>query len=124
MVSRFDASFGRVSAAQERAFGVTVIYRRGELSCRCEDVLRGTVDATAEGDDTRVVVHGVSFKIKPSSLVALNSESNEQPQLGDTITTSDGDVYEIRPAFGDSPWRWTNAAHTRYEVFAVRRQRG
>jgi hypothetical protein len=79
--------------------GETVVYRRGAQKVTLTATIGSTREQSVDSGGLVLVVRHCDFHLPQASLI-LGGRVTE-PQVGDTITRTDGTVWEARPIDGD-----------------------
>lgn len=98
------------------AAGETVQYVRGSTSFYVTAVVgQSTFDEGAGDGESRVLTKSVDFMIHRDDLAT-------DPQRGDQIKKSNGEVYDLLPGSGNASWQWSDGRQTHYRIHTVRRK--
>lgn len=104
----------------EAVGGETVTYYRGERAIEIQATLGSTTfDQIETTGEIRAQMKSVDFLITPADL-SFDGLLGE-PQKGDQIKRSTGEVYDVMTASGVAPWEWTDSRKTLYRIHTVRR---
>ena len=103
------------------AAGELVTYVRGSISLTGIRATRGQTrfeEMPAEMDAV-IQTRSADWLIEPSRLV--NGSTLIEPQRGDKVIASDGNVFEVFPGADDKHWRYTDQNETFYRIHTVKR---
>ena len=100
--------------------GETVTYYRGERAISIEATIgQTTFDQIETTGEIRSQMKAVDFMIRPADL-SFNGLAAE-PQKGDQIKRSTGEVFDVMTASGVAPWEWSDSRKSLYRIHTVRR---
>lgn len=115
-----DALTAHASRLNESA-GETVTYVRGSTQIKNVTAVRGQTRFEEVSSEMEALVQTKSFDwlIRPACLDA--SGTLLEPQRGDQIITTNGDLYEVFPGADDKHWQYTDAHESMFRVHTVKR---
>lgn len=98
------------------AAGDTVSYVRGSTAYYVTAVVGQSVfEESASDGENRSLMKTVDFLIHRDDLTS-------DPQRGDQIKKSNGEVYDLLPGNGTASWQWSDGRQTHYRIHTVRRK--
>lgn len=120
-MSFLSAGLNWNSGTMKKAAGETVTYYRGSQAITLTAVVGQTIFEEFEtGGELRAQAKTVDFVVTPADL-KLDGFAVE-PQKGDQIKRSDGEVYDVMTGTGSVPWQWSDGRKTHYRIHTVRRR--
>ena len=115
-MSRFDTSWDGLRTARDRAFGVKVTYRRGDVSIRDLSVKRSGVGKNPALEHLLISGAIKIYEVDVCDLVIGNKIS--EPKRGDVIEEANGSRYRVTDMDGENAWEWTDGNETGYRFSA------
>jgi hypothetical protein len=98
------------------AAGETVQYVRGSSVSDVSAVIGQSEFEEASGEgETRTLRKSTDFLI-------LRDDLGSEPQRGDVIKRSTGEVYDLLPGSSGSSWHWSDGRQTHYRIHTILRK--
>lgn len=101
--------------------GEPIVYRRGDLNADIQAVRGESEFDRLESDgESRTLMKSVDWIMRLSDLDF--GSGPVEPERGDTITTADGQVFDLMPGRSENSWRWLNSYRTGYRIHTMQRK--